>query len=394
MKLEEDKNERFKKRSLSIHGDIFDLSKINYVNRETKVDLTCKKCKKSFKQKPSIHLMGSGCPYCSKIEQYDKIKVSYDEFKERAENKHKDEQGNPLYDYSKSIINGVHNKTIIICKRCGREFEQIVNNHLNGRGCSYCNKKNIKYCRKNTYCNTEKYIKKAIKVHGNDYDYSSVNYINNHTKIIIKCNKCGLIFNQSPSSHLADHGCPKCCRRKHYKIKMNLQEFIEKSELIHKDKRGNPMFDYSKSTYNGSLSKTIITCKKCGRDFEQRTSHHLEGCGCPYCRKSDGEKKIEKLLFINNIKYDPQHSFKDCRCKLPLPFDFYLPDYNICVEYDGIHHFEKRLGMGGFDRFVNQQLNDKIKNDYCSNKNIILFRIKYTDNIDIKFNDILDFIKK
>ena len=69
-----------------------------------------------------------------------------------------------------------------------------------------------------------------------------------------------------------------------------------------------------------------------------------------------------------------------------MPFDFYLPDYNMCIEYDGIQHFEPTECFGGEKRFLETQQNDLIKTRYCEQNDIILLRIRYNENI----NEILD----
>ena len=147
--------------------------------------------------------------------------------------------------------------------------------------------------------------------------------------------------------------------------------------------------------YLNNKSKIKILCYIHG-EFEQKPYHHLNGVGCPYCRESKGEKEVEKYLKINNIKYIRQYTFDNCRDKRKLPFDFYLPDFNICVEFDGALHFISVQYFGGFDKLVDTQKKDKIKTDYCKNNNIKLLRIKYDENISDKMitlkliNKILD----
>ena len=107
---------------------------------------------------------------------------------------------------------------------------------------------------------------------------------------------------------------------------------------------------------------------------------HLYGIGCPICNESKGEKTIRNFLLINNINFIQQKKFDDCKHKQKLSFDFYLPKYNTCIEYDGIQHFEL-LKYIGFDKFKIIQKRDIIKNNYCISNNIHLLRIKYNENI-------------
>jgi len=94
--------------------------------------------------------------------------------------------------------------------------------------------------------------------------------------------------------------------------------------------------------------------------------------GCPICKESKGEEKIRKLLDDMNVKYIRQHTFKDCiGKKRKLPFDFYLPNNNLIIEFDGRHHFEIIDVFGGSKGFNEIKRNDEIKND------INIMRIPY-----------------
>lgn len=111
--------------------------------------------------------------------------------------------------------------------------------------------------------------------------------------------------------------------------------------------------------------------------YSQITSHFLE-------KVYSGELLIENLLIKNKIKFNKQYTFLDCTnkgqgtsCK-KLPFDFYLPKYNCCVEYDGIQHFMVNKFFGGEEGFFRRQQLDKIKTEYCEKNGIKLIRIPYT----------------
>lgn len=112
--------------------------------------------------------------------------------------------------------------------------------------------------------------------------------------------------------------------------------------------------------------------------------------GCPYCfdtkrfKFSKGEKQIEKVLTDLNIRYLPQYTFEDCKDKCRLPFDYFLPDENKCIEYDGQHHYYPVQFNGiSYDEatqnFLITNSHDEIKNKYCKNNNIDLLRIPYYD---------------
>ena len=247
------------------------------------------------------------------------------------------------------------------------------------------NKKNLIELNKTIHklnFNTQIFTKKAKKIHGNLYDYSKVDYKNSRTNISIICKNHG-IFQQTPMSHLSGSRCYDCAIEENSKNRYKSQvSFISDVKKIHGD-----LYDYSKVTYKGVKNRIDILCKKHGF-FSQFPRDHLKGCGCPKCNYSKGESNIFKILDDSKHNFFTQHKFKDCKNKTQLKFDFYLPELNICIEFDGIQHFEPREKFGGKNSFLKVKENDNIKNRYCLDNNIPLLRIKYTDkNLDeILFN--------
>jgi very-short-patch-repair endonuclease len=120
-----------------------------------------------------------------------------------------------------------------------------------------------------------------------------------------------------------------------------------------------------------------LYCKENG-EFLQRPDHHLQKIGCPKCKLSHGEKQVDIYLREHNINFIPQKRFSDCKDKQPLPFDFYLPEVNICIEYDGPQHYgiwnNKKFNIN----FKTIKIHDEIKTNYCKQKGIRLIRIPYT----------------
>lgn len=284
-------------------------------------------------------------------------KLTTEKFIEKAKKVHGER-----YNYSKVIYINSDTKILIRCKKHG-EFLQIPSTHLRKKGCPLCNKHH--------HINTEEFIKRAIKQHGNKYDYSETKYINALTNVIIICKKHGK-FLQNPSIHLQGSNCPRC----HFDSLMSSTErFIKKSKKIHGNK-----YDYSKVKYKKSLSPVIIICNKHG-EFLQTPNTHLQKKGCPICFLSKGEAKISNWLSINKIKFIPEKRFDTCKNKYTLPFDFFLPDHNLIIEYDGLQHFaftekDKRYTK---KQFKKTKHNDFIKNQFCIENHINLLRIPYTE---------------
>ena len=334
-----------------IHGDRYDYSLVEYKNTKNKVKIICN-IHGIFEQSPQSHLSGQGCSICGFEKTKNNNTKNTKEFINQAKNKQDDK-----YDYSLVNYINAYTKVKIMCKEHGL-FEQTPNSHLSGTGCPICNNNNS---------DTNTFINKSLIKNGNRYDYSLVNYINSKTKIKIICKEHG-IYNQSPNSHLSGTGCPECNKK-------TTETFILKAKEIHDDK-----YDYSVVNYINNSTKVKIMCKEHGL-FEQLPSNHLSNNGCPKCRKSKGENKISIFLNKYNIKFEEQKMFADCKFKSPLKFDFYLSDYNICIEYDGEFHFLEIDQYGGIKKLEYQQNNDNIKNEYCKKNKIKLLRINYKQNI-------------
>jgi len=299
-------------------------------------------------------------------------KITQKEFIDRANAVHKN-----AYSYCKCKYEGSKIKTCITCTIHG-DFFQTPNCHLSGSGCKLCDTNK----RKRTI---KEFINKSNKIHNNKYDYSQTTYHNAKSQVIIKCPIHGH-FKQIANNHLLGFGCLQCARDElHSNNSLTTSEFISKANTIH-----NSFYTYNNTKYIKNFIKIIITCPRHG-DFNQTPSSHLMGKGCPICRSSKGEILIEKFLNKNNIKYIPEKTFDDCKYKNLLPFDFYLPLYNICVEFDGQQHFEVVDGWGGKPKLKQIQTNDTIKTNYCLNNGIPLIRIKYTEinNIEVLLSSLL-----
>lgn len=251
------------------------------------------------------------------------------------------------YDYSKVVYEGRKKHIVVTCPVHG-DFMVTPESHLSGSQCPYCQGKVV---------TTESFIKKAIEVHGNKYDYSKVQYVNAHTKVCIICPKHGEFW-QIPYSHLKGFGCEECAHRvidtarfisdasqihnnfyqysntiyinSHRKVwvtcpkhgdflipplahlngkkcpkciledgntlRYTTEEWIEQARKVHGDK-----YNYSKTNYLGSDEKLCIICSKHG-EFWQKASAHLSGCGCPKCARQETEKGRLRALAVRFLK--------------------------------------------------------------------------------------------
>jgi hypothetical protein len=275
------------------------------------------------------------------------------------------------YDYS--VVNYINSRTKIqiICSK-KHLFTQIPNSHLQGNGCPNCNvSKKLSIDDVKNLC---------YKFHGETHTILSNFYKNQKSVIEIKHNICGNIFNTNYINLYSGCGCPKCFKSK----KLSIDILKERCYNLHKDE-----YKILDNNYINNHTKIMVKHNKCGHQWLVKPNHFSNGSCCPNCyNKSKGENKIKLFLESNKIDYTPQHGFKDCKYKQVLNFDFYLPKYNICIEFDGRQHFEPVEKFGGVEEFELTKIRDSIKNSYCEDNNIKLIRIPYTKLN--KIDEILD----
>lgn len=253
----------------------------------------------------------------------------------------------------------------IVCK-CGKIFSQSLSNFKRAK------KYNCPTCSYNTLSYND--VKKDIEKHG--CKLLSYEYINNGVPLKIQC-QCGNIFSviYRDIKSKSRYRCPKCNNRP------NL-EYGEVVEFI--ESKGCKLLS---SSYVNNRIPLLIECK-CGNIFERKFNTFKDGSSyyCKTCTKtiSKGERSIEQYLNSLSIRYEKQYKIVSCRFKRPLPFDFYLPDHNTLIEFDGRQHYEIVQAFGGLEGFIDTKIRDTIKNIYCKDNNIKLIRIPHWESNNIK----------
>lgn len=262
-----------------------------------------------------------------------------------------------------------YTKVIIICPVHG-EFMQTPHDHLVG-GCVKCGYNKTASHKRLT---TEEFIEKAKKIHGDKYDYSKVDYINNHTKVCIICPIHGE-FEIVPANFLQGHGCAKCAFEINSRKRLHdINWFIENARKVHGDK-----YDYSEVEYKGVNKKVKIICQKCGNIFYQTPYNHIS-CqhGCPLCNISHLENDVEVFLKNHDINYVREYKLGRLRG------DFYLSDYNLIIECQGEQHFIPKFILCKDEKKRHKLYYDGIERDIrkkriCDEKCITL--LYYTKSI-------------
>ena len=349
-------NEEIIKEGKHIHGDNYGYDKVEYVDSVTKIKIFCKEHDGYFHQTVGNHLRGNRCPIC-----YGNINMELKGFIDKSIKTHGDK-----YDYSE--VNYINNKTKvkIFCKEHNGYFKQRPVDHISGSKCGIC--------YGTLQSNTEEFIKKAKKIHGKRYDYSEINYKSAIINIKIICKEHGQ-FLQTPNNHLSGRNCGKCSNTYSLSKKELIDIFNE--EHIYE-------YKYDLDNYKNVNSHINIKCKKHGW-FIMKVNNHKKGSFCPKCNKniSRGEKKIINLLDTYKVNYEYQHRIKECKNKRSLPFDFFITEKNILIEFDGKQHFKKSFKMSD-ENFESIKKRDRIKDKYCEDNYIYLVRIPYTEYNNIE----------
>jgi|UniRef100_UPI004024DA25 very-short-patch-repair endonuclease len=356
---------KFVEDSRKSHTENYDYSKSVYVNSNTEIEIICPE-HGSFFQLPILHRYGAKCPKCCGRNR------TTEEYIQQARIVH----GNK-YNYFKTIYAYGRMKVIITCPEHG-DFEQAASEHLAGRGCPKC--------ANNVPISELEFLERARIKYGNKFDYSLMKYRDYRTPITIVCPEHGE-FTLSPMYHLTyAMGCVACSRDKMSKeMSMTTEEFVERAVFVHGDR-----YDYSKVNYINSNYKVDIVCKKHNFLFRQDPTSHLSGCGCPKCNASKMELRIWRMLEIKGIGQVHQKTFEWLKYKSSLYLDFYLPEYNLAIECQGLQHFGiVKKGKMAFDNLEEIFVRDKIKYELCKEHGL---KILYFCNEDTKYipNDYLD----
>lgn len=299
------------------------------------------------------------------------MKKTTEQFIFEANKKHSN-----FYNYSKT--NYINNKTkvIITCPIHG-DFEQLPYKHLQGSGCRQCAldamKKKLKgQANRGPKRTNDDFLKEARKIHGDNFIYLE-EYKGSDKKIKIKCKKCQYEFFQDPYHHLKrKQGCPRCSGN----IKFTQEQWIEEVS-----KRHNNFYNYSLVEYKNQNELVKIICPKHGV-FQQLAKHHYNYGSCPVCLETSGEQAVRLFLEKHNIEFIYQYKNKECYNKYLLSFDFYLPEYNTVIEYQGIQHYVQKAFGKTIEEFLEQQKRDQIKRVFCKKNNIQEIEISYLQNVE------------
>lgn len=388
-----------------VHNGRYDYTETVYEGTRSKVKIICPE-HGIFEQNAKNHKDGQGCPKCyhikltsedvmfrknefvyisipKKLRSSDKLilKSKKDGFVyEQSIRQHLDGDNpiNLVVEYLIPQLKQIHNDRynyIIDKYSCNKREKAILIDKLTGDRFEYVLTRHLKGMRPNKVT-LNLFLYKSKKIHGNRYDYSLIKEVNGNSDFVdIICKEHG-VFNQNVSNHMnLKQGCPYCC----VSAPIDVDIIIERFEKTHSGR-----YDYSLVKLDNKEYMVDIICEEHGV-FTQNAHKHISGHGCPECSWiSKGEEYIKEYLDEFGIKYIRQHGFDDCRYINKLSFDFYLPELNTCIEFDGEQHFKPNERFGGEEGFRLCLERDRCKNEWCVENDVKLIRIRYDQMSDIK----------
>lgn len=340
--------ECFKREVFNLVGDEY-IVLTEYSGSKNPITLFHTVCGLEWETIPNRFLSGARCLNCSHrrpVTLENIIKITSEKLGE---------------DYRVTCVNGTNDITLVH-EACGVEFKTTKS--------SINNKKRCNSCYGNTKKTQAQYCAEVQKAIGSSYiivsEYKGVN-----KPILIKHSECGRTYETIAKTPLRGFGCSLCSRN----LKKTTETF---SNEIHKLTDGKYKV---LGEYISANSKVLIKHIECDTNFQVKPNNFLNGTRCPVCSKttSKGELLISEFLDNQGINYTREYKFSDCKNTNPLPFDFFLGETNTAIEFDGIQHFEPVEVFGGEKGLRKTQENDKIKDKYCTENNITLIRIPYTE---------------
>lgn len=336
---------------------------LEYDKMISRAKFKCLICGKEWYTTPShVINVGTGCPVCRPINQFPKVNTEI--VRVFVEN-----------EGCKLLSEYVNSETLLLIKfQCGHDNYIRYSDFRKGHRCRSCG---IKRRAENSKFKYDEVIKKIFDVHGNNIEL--INF-NGFTKSCdFKCNVCGKEWSTAPTTVVNDGtGCPACAKLKGGKTRTisldeayeRLKNFKQEIEIIN---------------YMNMKSRADFKCKICGNTWNSYAySVLIEGTGCPICKQSKGEKLVRLYCEDKNIEFISQYIFPDCKNINPLPFDFYLPEYNLCIEVNGDQHYRSVDYFGGEEAFEKRKQRDNIKFDYCKENNINFLVLPYSDESNIE----------
>lgn len=328
-----------------------------YINSTTKINGYCKKCKNNISMYPYQLIRGVRCKQCVSLENGLTLRKTQEQFINELANINKNIKVLGKYYTAKDSIK-------VQCTICNHIWNPVAHLLLVGTGCPRCT---------NHYTiSHEKFIKKVRNTKNKNIDIIG-KYVNTKTPIECICKECGNIFSSIPHQIEIGNGCKKCADKKRgLASRKSYDIFISEVKLQ------NPNVEII-GEYITSHDHIETKCLLCGTIWTPIADSLLRGNGCPCCKSSKLESKVEYYLKNNNMEYIHPAKFDNLIGVggRHLSYDFHLPQYNLLIECQGAQHERPVEYFGGIKKFVIQKIHDTRKRKYAHDNNINLLEIWY-----------------
>lgn len=358
-----------------IHSDKIVLVKgQKYIGRTKKLLFKCHVDEHpEFSASPNnIIFQKSGCPDCKKDRLRETFSFSAEDVYEMINNKFKGK----IYALPNQTYVNQRSKWRFSCiEESHPDWETSIGTVLNSEykyGCRYCfgeqpihSVRDIKNRLKDAFDTRIKLV--------------SVNdeKITVAVNITVKCSKHGKLHSEKFYNIIKSYGCPDCSvENRRENRRTDIETLINQIKEVHREfiTLINP------KDYINTDTPLKFKCHKKKHGVFISSSHSiLRGAGCPICKTSKGERAILFWLRDNNIKHKWQYRVKKHNGKGHFIFDFYLPQHDCLIEYDGRQHFIEIEAWGGSESLKKVQRIDKMKNEYAEFNSLKMLRIPYTD---------------
>lgn len=338
------------------YGELFDYRHLPETIKRKPEIIICRIHGK-IKMIPRDHLRTKyGCPRCASNKAGKSNEITNKHYIELAKIKF-----DGKFDYSKvDYTIDPHMKVIVGCPVHGDIQVKTRCHYQSMMGCFICGRiENVEARRR--YRDLDDVVPKLRKMYGDAFEYLEYNKVKGD--ITYRCPKHGTI-RQRLSSHLGGRGCQHC---RYDKNRITPDIFLARAKLVHPEG-----YEYNLNELV-SVNHKVTIIHKCGHVYKGRVSNHLSGQGCMRCKSSFGEGRIGKFLEFANVKYVSQFKLNGYRYR----YDFYLPQLNLLIEYDGEQHFRPVDYFGGRKAFKRLVKNDMIKSRLAKDYGYGLLRISY-----------------
>lgn len=319
-----------------------------YINSSTHLIVQCSNGHKPYPVTFNNFKRNRRCPECANIIRGNTRRLSMENLEEYMSTCEGYELLSETY----------QNNSLPLLFKCpkGHIFKMTWSHFSSGERCSECD-----ITKKKTFEEVKSYIESF-----EGYYLLSKQYINNQEKLLIQCPE-GHVFKMNYADFKSGYRCAECAGNKKKTIE-EISNYLQQ-------------YNYTllSDEYTNAHKDLLVMCPE-GHTYLVTWNNFQSGKRCPVCNESKGEEKCRRYFVLQNINFQRQYSFDDCRNIELLRFDFAIFNENgslsFLCEYDGEFHY---LAIESEKKLKYQQKLDSIKNIYCQQNNIHLLRIPYWD---------------